>query len=260
MKRTKLLIILILNVIGTIGFIAVNIFSVLYPINNKTQKEISDMFFSLITPAPFTFSIWGIIYLLLILFIIYQVVLFIKKESYPIEKTGIWYFITCILNISWIIAWSYIQIEISLALIILFFVSLIVIYNRLGIGKQSSSTLDKIFLNLPFSVYTAWLAIATTLNITILLIKLNLRPFLGIPDDIWGFIVIILLSSITAYTVIRRNDIFFGMTAIWALLGILSTRLNNIYLAPLTLSATVGGIVILTILEFYKIIKKEVYS
>ena len=46
---------LVINTLGAIGFI-----------NGLSQKQISDMYVTLITPSPSTFSIWGVIYSLLI--------------------------------------------------------------------------------------------------------------------------------------------------------------------------------------------------
>lgn len=258
MKKTKLLTLLILNVVGTIAMIVINYLSIVYPFNGKTQKEISDMFFTLITPAGITFSIWGLIYFLLVSFIIYQIILFIKGEIYPIEKIGIWYFLSCIFNISWIFAWSYIQIEISLIIVLLLFLSLAITYNRIGIGKQTGSTIDYVFMYIPFSVYFAWVSVATVLNISVFLVKLNWNGF-GIPYDVWGFVVILTLVCLISYNVITRNDIFFGLTTEWALFGILLERLKNIESSPLTLSGVIAGLVIIFTLIVYKIIKRKVY-
>ena len=74
MDRTKkawinalfLIITLVINTLGAIGLI-----------NGLTQKQISDMYVTLITPSPATFSIWGVIYSLLL---ISMIVMIVKKE------------------------------------------------------------------------------------------------------------------------------------------------------------------------------------
>ena len=47
---------LLINTLGAYGFI-----------NGSSQKEVSDTYQTLITPSPATFSIWGVIYTLLLI-------------------------------------------------------------------------------------------------------------------------------------------------------------------------------------------------
>lgn len=52
--------------------VVLNVLSNALPINGQTMPEISAKYPSLFTPAGFTFSIWGVIYVALLLFVIYQ--------------------------------------------------------------------------------------------------------------------------------------------------------------------------------------------
>ncbi len=63
----------VFHVIGFILVIAVNILAVQLPINGQHTGEVSDKYNHLLIPIPATFGIWGIIYLALLAFTIYQV-------------------------------------------------------------------------------------------------------------------------------------------------------------------------------------------
>ena len=65
---------LFINALGSLGYI-----------NGMSQKAISDKYHTLITPAPFTFSIWGLIYLLVLFSLIMMI---IKEKEYRCKKTN----------------------------------------------------------------------------------------------------------------------------------------------------------------------------
>lgn len=62
----------ILNIIGLAGVLIVNGLANILPLNNLSTGEISDRFQVFFVPAGYVFSIWGLIYLGLIAFGIYQ--------------------------------------------------------------------------------------------------------------------------------------------------------------------------------------------
>ncbi|MDZ7650849.1 MAG: hypothetical protein U5K54_28980 [Cytophagales bacterium] len=66
--------------------------------------QISDLYPSLFTPAGFTFSVWSLIYLSLIGFSTTQVI--VKDKPY-FKELSLWFILSCISNISWILAWHH---------------------------------------------------------------------------------------------------------------------------------------------------------
>src|SRR4030066_1921917 len=98
LSKTTKIIYALLNLIGLLAVIAVNAMATLLPLNNITTGELSDKYPNLFVPAGITFSIWGVIYILLILFIIYQFVVAFRKNSDDrgiFEKIGILFFLSC---------------------------------------------------------------------------------------------------------------------------------------------------------------------
>ena len=234
--------------------------AVLLPINNNTTQTLSDKYPNLFVPAGITFSIWGIIYILLLLFAIYQFVIAFKRvpdERGIFEKTGILYFISCIFNVGWILAWHYEIVWLSLIIMALLLISLISIYVRLGTGRHGIRNSEKILVNIPFSVYLGWITIATIANVTAFLVKINWNKF-GINDQLWTIIVIAVGVLITIITLFSRNDIFYCFVVIWALAGILLKRMaNNSMPDQLVIIASITGISIIGLGIILQLIRKK---
>jgi len=143
--RQKLLI-CILNLFGFLGTVIVNGLANALPINNKTTGELSDQYPNLFVPAGLTFSIWGLIYILLAIFAIYQLIIVIRKDTKQssfIERIGLLFFGSSVANIGWIFAWHYEIVPLSLVLMLLLLGCLIAIYLRLHIGKSASTRTEK---------------------------------------------------------------------------------------------------------------------
>ena len=179
MNKSRLLFLAILNLIGFLGTVIVNGLSSALPINDKTAGELSDQYPNLFVPAGLTFSVWGVIYILLAIFVIYGLITAIKntQKSSFMENVGVLFFISCLANVGWIFAWHYEILPLSLALMLLLLGSLITIYLRLRIGKSDSTRIEKYLVHLPFSVYLGWITIATIANVTALLVDINWNTF-----------------------------------------------------------------------------------
>src|SRR5690554_4967120 len=108
-KKKKNRLLVILNVLGLVGVLVVNTLANALPLNGINTGELSDSIPNLFVPAGMTFAVWGVIYALLILFIMYQIVTVRKEKTAedPIGKMGGWFFISCLANILWIFAWHW---------------------------------------------------------------------------------------------------------------------------------------------------------
>ena len=104
-------------------------------IGGKVTAEISDANFTLITPAGYTFSIWGIIYTLLGIFVIYQALPSQKNKDFH-NKIGWLFVLTSIINICWLFLWQFEYLIFSVILIFMLLATLAAISLRLDIGKS----------------------------------------------------------------------------------------------------------------------------
>lgn len=224
----------ILSVIGNlvffIGVLIVNGLANTLPIGGNTTGGVAESFPSLFTPAGITFSIWGIIYLLLLLFSVYQIICLIKKNDdiEYIRKINIYFILSCIFNMIWMFAWHHEQILLSFIIMLFILSSLILIYLRLRKNEDSTKTSSKnqLFFHVPFSVYLGWITVATIANTSTLLVKYNWNGF-GIPGSVWTIIVLIAALIIGILFLIREKDIFFNLVLIWAFTGIIIKRAST---------------------------------
>ena len=153
-----------LILLALIAMLTVNALSSILPINGVTPKEVSDRYPNLFVPAPLTFAIWGVIYILVIAYTLYQFGLFRRKDEAVnaklLTRTGIVFILTSVLNLSWVIAWHYGLLVVSFGLLVLFLLALIDM--RLIIRAQEPlSVKEKWLVRLPFSVYFGWVTVAT---------------------------------------------------------------------------------------------------
>jgi hypothetical protein len=202
--------------------VLVNALANTLPINGVQTGEVSDSFPNLFAPAGITFAIWGLIYLLLAGYSLYQIGLFQKKDSVLngelVRKIGILFSVSSLANILWIFAWHYYKIPLTMVLMIIILVCLIMI--NLETRKYNLSLRDKFFVRLPFSIYFGWITVATIANVTTLLVSIGWDGF-GISEPVWTVIIIVVGLAIAVLTIIRNKDIAYGLVIIWAYIGIL---------------------------------------
>ena len=261
-KSRSVLLLAVLNSLGFLGTVIINALANILPINNKTTGELSDQYPNLFVPAGLTFSIWGVIYLLLAIFVIYGLVVAIKKyaqKSVFIEKISWLFLVTSILNMAWIFTWHYENVPLSLLVMILLLASLITIYLRLNIGISDAKSYEKYLTHLPFSIYLGWITIATITNVTALLVDIQWNTF-GLGEQFWAIAVIIVGVVITLLMLFKRKDIFYCLVVDWALIGILIKRLSvNTVPDQGVIIAAITGLALISIGIIIQLIRRRVY-
>ncbi len=228
--------------------VVVNYLSNLLPLNGQTAGEVSDSYPNLFAPAGITFSIWGIIYVLLACYALYQLGVFGKLESNVdtslFNSVAFWFVLSSVSNIAWIFSWHYHIIPLSLVLIIVILIALVQI-NKLTSQRQFSSK-EKFFMKLPFSIYFGWITIATLANVIVLLVSVGWQGF-GIAQSIWTILIILVGMLIGVINILRFGDIAYGLVIMWAYCGIIikhvsATGFNNEY--PFVIVAAAVSILI----------------
>jgi hypothetical protein len=205
-----------------LAMVTVNALAQNLPINGVTPAEISDSYPNLFAPAGFTFSIWGLIYLLLFGYTLYQFGLFQGTDK-PVktkllEKTRVLFIISSIANIAWIFSWHYDIIPLSMIFMVVILICLIIL-NR-DLANEHLTNREKFFIRLPFSIYFGWITVATIANATTLLVSLGWDGF-GIPEDVWMVMILLVGTFIGIAAMIKNDNIAYGLVLIWAYIGIL---------------------------------------
>jgi len=201
--------------------VGVNYLANALPINGLNTGAVSDSYKNLFAPAGLTFAIWGLIYLLLLIYTVYQFGVFQPKDtdrSALFEKIGGLFAASSLANAAWIFSWHYKYIILSMILMAVILVCLIKISGI--IYKETLTKREKIFVRLPFSVYFGWITVAAIANMTVMLVSLKWDGF-GIAEPIWTIIILAIGMLIGAVTMIRHMDMAYGFVLIWAYSGIL---------------------------------------
>jgi hypothetical protein len=270
MKRNKTL--RIIAFLSLVFMITLNALANILPINGLMTGEISDSYFNLFAPTGLTFTIWGLIYLLLTMYALIQLKvdhdLSVRQNLF--DDLALPFIISNLANGAWIIAWHYLRIEFSLALILIVFMCLLLIMFE--INRTSLYNNDGFFIALPFSVYFGWISVATIANVTTLLVYLGYSSYLQNPlfnlgDDVWLLIVLFVGAIVMALTSLKFKARAYGLVFIWAYVGIylklidlpLQSELAYLPLIPNVILGIIGFFVIILIVVSIKI-KREKYK
>ncbi len=206
-------------------------------LGGKNTAQISDNNPTLITPAGYVFSIWGIIYILLGVFVVYQI--FPSQQGKDYQKKIGWLFaLSSLFNIVWLFLWQFEYLSFSVVLMFLLLATLILIYLRLGIGKSKVMLREKLAVHVPFSVYLGWITIASIANVSVTLVSINWDGF-GISSETWATLVVIVALIVTLLVVATRKDIAYALVIIWALIGIAAKQSGNQTVVMLTETSAV---------------------
>jgi hypothetical protein len=234
----------VLVVVTYLVMITINALANIIPINGRNTGEISDAYENLFAPAGLTFSIWGVIYLLLGAHVLYQLGLFhgpeldagarLSGSARPsgdagravrtassrarlLTRVGVLFSLSSIANAGWILTWHYDFILVSTILLATMLVLLILITRV--ILRTELSTRDRLLVRLPFSVYFGWITVATIANVTVWLVSIDWDGF-GFSEPAWALLILAVGAVIGTAVILADRDIAYGAVLIWAYLGI----------------------------------------
>lgn len=239
----------ILNILAFVAMIVVNGLADFLPINGQTTGEISNQYPNLFTPASVTFSIWLVIYSLLFLFCIYEGSTLFENEKKVLDKKervvgiiGYRFILSCVLNMAWILAWHYELLLLSVLIMLALLVTLITIFMQVHRAGTYAGRKARWFVYAPFSIYLGWISIATIANISAYLVGIGWNAF-NIAGWVWACVMIVAGTVLGMLMLLRRNNIFYALTVVWALAGIVikqqsgAGELNTIAITALAGSA-----------------------
>jgi hypothetical protein len=238
----------ILNLITFIAAVAINYFYNTGSNAPNTVGEISDKYENLLTPAGYAFSIWGLIYLMLGLFAVFQArSLFNSKyEDKFVLDIGPWFILSNFVNAGWIIAFTNDLIGLSVILMLVFFISLLKIVVNLNMERWNAPKSIIFFIWWPFSVYFGWLNVALFANLSVYFRSIGWdgAPF---SQSIWAVLILVIAGVIFTSMVWTRSMREYALAGSW---GIVAIGVNNWESTPVVAYTAFGvaAIVILNVL------------
>lgn len=214
-KNTLRQMIVVLAVIATI---TINILANALPFNGLNTGEISDRFKVYFVPAGYVFSIWGVIYMGLLSYAIYQA-LPSQRMNPRLQAISGWVILGCLANSTWIFLWHYEQFIGTLGAMFILLATLIAVYLRLGTNLTPVPVGETWAVRVPFSIYLGWITVATIANVSDVLDFVKWNSF-GISPEIWMVIILAAVLAICGLMNFTRRDIAYTLVILWALAGI----------------------------------------
>ena len=240
----------VLNLLSVVIVIGVNYISQALRLNNTTIGELSAEYDNLFTPASYAFVIWGIIFIGLFAYAIFQVrrAFFSTKESDFIQQTGYWFITTNLLNAAWVFAFVYDFTGLSVLIMFGILFSLIKIILNTNMERWDAPIATIAFAWWPMCIYSGWIAVATIANISAYLSKLGWD---GIPLSEIGWTIIMIGIAVILNLVIiwKRNMREFALVGIWALFAIYIRHKDS--LETIAYSALIGSLILLVAISIH---------
>lgn len=215
----------ILNLISVIFLIAWNGYANTGNYNGKSVGDLSAEYNNLFTPASYAFSIWGIIFLMLLVFGVYGVYSSFMNTSPAasshhnvVEKTAPWFLIANVFCSLWVVFWLDELVGISVLCMLGILISLLICVVKLQIEQVKASSQERFFSWLPISLYTGWISVATVANFSA---WLNSSYQIALETQELVMIAILIVTFVIYITMLfLKNMRVYTMVGVWALIAI----------------------------------------
>ncbi|HEY5463334.1 MAG TPA: hypothetical protein VIJ95_08760 [Hanamia sp.] len=230
----------IANGFALVSTIIINYLSNTGVFNGKTVAQISDKYQNYFTPAGYAFSIWGLIYLGLLAFVIYTGRSLFKKieDEWPVLEIGWWFVISCIANSCWVIAWLYDYTGLTVIIMVIMLISLVKIILNTRMELDDLPLKKIAFVWWPFCIYSGWISVALIADVAAYLTKINWNGF-GITQIGWTILMICVAGILNLFITWKRNMREFAIVGVWALVAIAVANWNvaeSLVIAPLVVA------------------------
>jgi len=241
----------ITNLVTIIIALAVNIMATTLPLNGQDTGAISDRFQVYFVPAGYVFSIWGVIYIGWIAFLIFQFRAS-QKESPRLRRLGYLFALSNLANAAWLFAWHYNTFGLSVLIMLTLLGLLIASYLRLDVNRSSAKGAEWWSVDLPFSIYLGWITVATVANITDWLYLVEWNGF-GIAAPVWAVIMLAVASVLGLVMALTRRDAGYLLVLVWAFAGIAVKQVAS----PLVVSSAWIAAGAMALLAVYSLMRKQ---
>lgn len=230
---------------------AINVWSNLAPPGGKTIGDISNTLFApvLVIPANYAFAIWGVIYLGLFAFGIYQL-LPAQRHNPAFRRANYWLVLACVAQAIWVFLFLSFQFGWSVLAMLVILLGLIGAYLRLGLGRRSTRR-DRWFVDVPFGIYLGWISVATVVNVAVALFAAGWQGG-GIPAWGWTVILLFVSAALGAAMLLQRRDLAYAIVIAWALAAI-AVRQSGVQPVAVTAAALAVVVLLLVLLVRFRV-------
>jgi len=209
----------ILVIVATLATLVVNTLASTLPLAGKDTGQISDQFQVFFVPAGYVFSIWGLIYLALIAYTVYQA-LPKQRDNATLNRVGTLYVASALANIAWLFTWHYEVFPLTILFMLALLATLIWIYLVLGTGRTATNAATRWLVRVPFSIYLGWITVATVANATSLFNYWGWGNGYDTASAIWAAVMLVVATVVAVLMSLRHGDVAYVAVIVWAFIGI----------------------------------------
>lgn len=213
-----------LTALAILSNIYLNYYSNTHPFAGQTMGVVSAKYPTLLTPAGYAFSIWGLIFLALVVYAVWQLLPRQREVSLP-DAIAKPLTLASIATGVWVVLFAYELILLSVGMMLLILGSLIVAYGRTR--RRIFAEAAPALAGVPFSLYLGWISVASVINITIGLRQLGWQTAEGVSV----VLTLVLIFMVVALGLIMSRvfrDMVFPLVVAWALVAIWMVRLGEV--------------------------------
>jgi hypothetical protein len=223
-----------LVMLATLGIIAFSGLAIAGYVNNATPAEIGARYKAALTPSEYAFSIWGLIYLGLAAFSVFQLM---PANLTRFRGIRTLYIAGCVLNVAWLYFWLSDRLGLSLALVSGLAVILFLLTARIGSAEDLATRITKA----TFGLYAGWVTVEAFAILFVVFAATGFAISSSI-SAVLGVIAIILMSAIAVLMVWRYNNYLFPLAVAWGIAAIAIKQSGN---TAIVVACAVGVIVCL---------------
>ncbi|MVN86241.1 tryptophan-rich sensory protein [Deinococcus sp. HMF7620] len=207
--------------LATVLTLVMNYLSNALPLFGNSNKAVSDSLPNAFTPAGLTFAVWGPIFLGLLVFAVYQA---LPAQRAPRYDRLFWPFLLAnLLNSAWLLAFQSLNIVLSVPIMLALLGSLVWLY--LAVHDLRPLGAEAWALQVPTSLYLAWISVATMANITAFLVSVGVTAgALGLSAPLWSALLVVIAAVVGVFFLMRFHDYAFAAVLLWAFYGVYVAR------------------------------------
>lgn len=199
--------------------IGLNYVSQRFPFNGQTNAQVSYKYPTPLTPAGYAFSIWGLIFLTLLAYAVWQLLTTQRRNPLP-DAVARPLVLANLLTGLWLVVFAYELLVPSMLVMLLILATLAVVYGRArDLIRQGGAPW---YASVPFGLYLGWISVATVVNVTL---TLGTRWQVTEARGVELAIVLVGVAAGIALNVTRRfRELAYPAAVAWGLLGIWAAR------------------------------------
>lgn len=247
-----------LTVVAVLAAIAINGISNIYPPAGKNTGEVANTILGgvLITPAGYAFAIWGLIYIGLIAYSVYQALPAQRHQS-PFQGASWGIIGACVLQIAWI--YTFLTFYFWPSVLLIGGILACLAYAYVNSRSVKPTWKNRWLFQAPISIYFGWITVATVVNVAGALYVMdvpaeNLVTFSSTVDastaGLLATVVMMAVSAgIAAIVATKYQDAVYPAVVAWALSAI---AIRNSAILPLAIAGVVLAVVLCVLIVYIK--------